>query len=107
MSDEYALVGPITDLYDNIIKVDFKKNKDNPKAWYKESVHPLVKQLMVSENLGSTQLAKTLLNKCGKLAPNLVQLIFEEVPGLTGKPGLFCLKLGRDLGVPWQFAKHR
>ena len=108
MSDEYALVGPLTDLYDNIIKIDYKRNKDNPGAWYKETVHPLVNQLMMtSQTLGSSQLARSLLTKCGKLAPNLVELIFEAEPNLEGKPGLYCLKLGRELGIPWKYEKHR
>ena len=108
LSDEYALVGPLSDLYENIIKLDFKKNKDELKPWYKDTVLPLVQQLMMtSQSLGSSQLSRSLLGKCGKLAPNLVEMIFESEPQLQGKPGLFCLKLGRELGIPWKFEKHR
>ncbi|XP_023344467.1 thyroid adenoma-associated protein [Eurytemora carolleeae] len=105
--EEYALVGPITDLYENIIKADYRTDEAGVENWFKGTVRPLLAQLQTSDNLGASQLSRNLLNKCGKQNTGLVRLIFKEEEGLQGKLGLYCLRLGRQLGNPWNYLEHR
>lgn len=92
MAEEYALVGPLTDLYENLVRADFRTHREEVGRWYSGSVRPLLHQLRSSENLGTSQLSRNLLNKCGKLYPGLVELIFKEEEDLGGKLALYCLR---------------
>ena len=104
LSSEYALIGQISDLYDNILSSLFK-TKSALGIWFENCVRPLIELYSSKETQGVTQLVTSLLKKCVKLDKKVIDLILAD-GNSSNKLALCCLKMGRDLAQEWDFTTH-
>merc|ERR1719470_395731 len=104
LSSEYAIVGQIVDLYDNLL-VALHKNSSDSNLWYETSVKPLIELYNTKETQGVTQLVTSLLKKAVKLDQKVSDLILADGKS-SNKLALCCLKMGRELAQGWEFGKH-
>jgi len=104
LSSEYAIVGQIVDLYDNLL-VALHKNSSDSNLWFETSVKPLIELYNTKETQGVTQLVTSLLKKAVKLDQKVIDLILADGKS-SNKLALCCLKMGRELAQGWEFGKH-
>jgi len=105
LSSEYALVGQIVDVYDNLLCALFKNCSDSNK-WFETSVKPLIELYNSQETQGVTQLVTNLLKKAVKLDPKVIDLILADGKS-SNKLALCCLKMGRESAQEWNFSKNK
>eukprot|EP00092_Neocalanus_flemingeri_P015147 GFUD01016364.1.p1 GENE.GFUD01016364.1~~GFUD01016364.1.p1 ORF type:complete len:1852 (-),score=400.17 GFUD01016364.1:67-5622(-) len=105
LSSEYALVGQIVDVYDNLLGALFKNCSDS-NSWFESSVKPLIELYNSQGTQGVTQLVTNLLKRAVKLDPQVIDLILADGKS-SNKLALCCLKMGREIAQEWNFAKHK
>jgi len=105
LSSEYALVGQIVDVYDNLLGALFKQCSDQT-SWFETCINPLIVLYNKEESQGVTQLVTNLLKKAVKLDPKIISLILADGKS-SNKLALCCLKMGRELAQEWKFDQHK
>ena len=104
LAGEQALVGHLSNLYQQILATAFKIQPD---TWFDTSVKPLVMLFKEAKDRPTLDLVSNLLKVAVKLCPGVTQRLVE-VNGEASDPrlALVCLKMGREAAVPWEFTKH-
>jgi len=111
MSKEYALVAQISELYEVLIISHHELCKDDLKKWMQVSVKPLLNCFNEREGETNGKMLEGLLKKAVKMDQKVIEFVLA---GINEKEGdshqlclaLCCLKMGRELGQSWDFAKN-